>query len=382
MKTLRSAPRCRCTLPAALAITAVALGGGTARAFDLRHDGSGALVRWQAPLTFTVDDSVAQQLGGAEALPALQAAADELNRDQLVPRITLTPGAAGRSGFDPTPGAANANEIIAVTDWPAGREAVASTIVTIDRRSHRILDADILLNVSERDLGVVPASGGAPLYDLQGAVTHELGHALGLMHTEVEGAVMYPKTFKGDVSKRTMQQDDLEGLAALYGAGADEEQAPPVGCSSTGAGAGALALGILPLLFAPRRRRAAAVVAACLVAGAALAGEPAAPTAVKAVTGRVVAVSTSWVEGQAGVLVTHVTLQVGACSEAPCEPFVVVPVLGGTSGDVEQVVDGQPAPHLGETLGVVFRGGGTRGELFDLDQRAARTRFFTHLAAR
>jgi hypothetical protein len=44
---------------------------------------------------------------------------------------------------------------------------------------------------------------------------HELGHALGLAHSSVKGAVMWPYT--GMNETRVLQDDDVHGIEALYG---------------------------------------------------------------------------------------------------------------------------------------------------------------------
>ena len=45
---------------------------------------------------------------------------------------------------------------------------------------------------------------------------HEIGHSLGLMHSDVYSAVMWPIA---RVGKPVMDQDDIDGINALYGGG-------------------------------------------------------------------------------------------------------------------------------------------------------------------
>jgi hypothetical protein len=50
--------------------------------------------------------------------------------------------------------------------------------------------------------------------DLRTVATHEIGHALGLCHSSVSGAVMWP-SYEGE--RRVLTQDDIDGIQALYG---------------------------------------------------------------------------------------------------------------------------------------------------------------------
>jgi len=54
--------------------------------------------------------------------------------------------------------------------------------------------------------------------DLQGVACHEYGHALGLDHSAVVGATMYPTISGSGVAQRSIADDDKAGVQALYGA--------------------------------------------------------------------------------------------------------------------------------------------------------------------
>lgn len=52
--------------------------------------------------------------------------------------------------------------------------------------------------------------------DLLSVVIHEMGHFLGLGHTDINTAIMFPTLSFGQ-QKRTLGQDDINGIQALYG---------------------------------------------------------------------------------------------------------------------------------------------------------------------
>ena len=60
------------------------------------------------------------------------------------------------------------------------------------------------------DVADYPASGSVSLR----VALHEIGHALGLGHSPVTGAIMYAF---GNSSTTTLQPDDIAGIQALYG---------------------------------------------------------------------------------------------------------------------------------------------------------------------
>ena len=55
---------------------------------------------------------------------------------------------------------------------------------------------------------------GDTIYDLHTVVLHELGHSLGLGHSDVAGAVM-AASYEG--GKRSLTADDVEGISYIYG---------------------------------------------------------------------------------------------------------------------------------------------------------------------
>lgn len=52
-------------------------------------------------------------------------------------------------------------------------------------------------------------------FDIETVALHEIGHCLGLLHTDVNGSVMFP-TVSPNLTLRVLQADDLAGIHNLY----------------------------------------------------------------------------------------------------------------------------------------------------------------------
>ncbi len=88
--------------------------------------------------------------------------------------------------------------------------------------SYRIDDADIVTNTSHSwtSQGEDPnGSGCSGEFYVEGVQVHEIGHGLGLGHTNVSGATMYPSVSACNNGPATTESDDDAGINALYGSG-------------------------------------------------------------------------------------------------------------------------------------------------------------------
>jgi MYXO-CTERM domain-containing protein len=144
-------------------------------------------------------------------------------------------------------------------------DAYALTGVWYDTNSGRMLGADMEINEGRGPYAVCPDSGcehGES--DLGNVVTHEIGHMIGFAHSEVADATMYFNAPPGQVSKRSLEDDDKSAVCAVYSPSAvlarepDEEEG---GCSVTAqrpvTSSASWALGMaLGALLVRRRRRA------------------------------------------------------------------------------------------------------------------------------
>jgi hypothetical protein len=101
-----------------------------------------------------------------------------------------------------------------VTRWERSGNALGYTSSTHNRKDGEVFDADVELNLnkiandntSPEDYAVV----------LGKIVTHEAGHFLGLAHSLDEEAVMFASYDTFDLFTRELNQDDIDGICALY----------------------------------------------------------------------------------------------------------------------------------------------------------------------
>ena len=78
---------------------------------------------------------------------------------------------------------------------------------------YRFEEVDVRFNNAFKWQSSSGCSGG---YDLAGVATHEFGHAVGLGHTNVQGATMYPSVAACDFSLSSLASDDRNGYSAIY----------------------------------------------------------------------------------------------------------------------------------------------------------------------
>jgi hypothetical protein len=140
--------------------------------------------------------------------------------------------------------------------------ALALTSVSARTSTGEILDADVEINAFNftwADLAAGPAGGAR---DLQSAVTHEIGHLIGLDHTcyldpsggiptdqngapipscanappAVQETTMFP-TLGMDIGPRTLAADDRQGVCDIYPSASDPMLCPPLTPADAGADA-------------------------------------------------------------------------------------------------------------------------------------------------
>lgn len=184
------------------------------------------------------------------------------------------------ANFEPDKDDQNSNLVIWRDEgWSqvASARAFALTSVTFNPRNGVIADADIEVNTE-----FYKFSAGEEVkanhVDMRNTMTHEVGHFVGIDHTDIREATMFGTAPVGETAKRSLHPDDIEAICTTYPSSGTETQRQcnsasdfPSGddldldggvCTITGVDAtppvsGALALvGALGLLgFAARRRQ-------------------------------------------------------------------------------------------------------------------------------
>lgn len=199
-------------------LTLALVQAGVAAAFELRTDSEGDVVKWRDEVAFTVEAALASKLRVTGADSALSAALTHFAGATPAVRLSSTSGDALPIGY--VIGGPNTNSILVLEDWPYAAGALGVTFVTLNARTNEVLDADIGFNIEEHDFTIAAGPGPHELIadDVQNTFSHELGHALGLMHSSVApDLVMYPSAQPGETCKRVLKADDLAGLTELYG---------------------------------------------------------------------------------------------------------------------------------------------------------------------
>ncbi|MFN3198732.1 MAG: matrixin family metalloprotease [Bradymonadia bacterium] len=212
--------------------------GGTASAYNP----TGATwTRSDLPVGYTVNRSLDDQVSDAEALAAIQQGYDvwtELECSQMAWRYE---GRTDNTAW----GSADGENVVSWRNsgWDDSAAALAITASIFDFQE-RLQDTDIKYNGVNHSWGALASSSrGERRTDIASVTAHEVGHALGLDHTNVSGSTMWPSTGPGDVSGRTLGADDIQGACDLYPNGGEVPDPIPDDPGGGGGGPGAAMFG-------------------------------------------------------------------------------------------------------------------------------------------
>jgi hypothetical protein len=80
--------------------------------------------------------------------------------------------------------------------------------------TYRIYDADIVTNTAHQWASLGESCSGE--FYIEGVMVHEVGHGLGLGHTSVSGATMYPSVSSCNNGPASTEADDEAAIRDLY----------------------------------------------------------------------------------------------------------------------------------------------------------------------
>lgn len=79
-----------------------------------------------------------------------------------------------------------------------------------------IYDADVYTNTRYDFTSSKETDGCSGEFDMDGIMVHEVGHVIGIGHSNVAGATMYPTVSSCNFNNRTLEADDLAAKNDLY----------------------------------------------------------------------------------------------------------------------------------------------------------------------
>ncbi len=177
-------------------------------AFEVSKTSIGAEIKWQS----TSETAYVNASGGpGESLSAVQAA---MQTWTAVPSSAFSFVYGGTtSKTDSDYGNNDGQNIICF--GPMGVNGTLAENTFWFYSSGQMVDSDIQFNTSYP----YATDGNSSSYDVQSLATHEMGHSLSLGDlygpSDVE-KTMYGYGTRGDLSKRTLHQDDIDGVTYLY----------------------------------------------------------------------------------------------------------------------------------------------------------------------
>jgi Matrixin len=191
-------------------------------AFTVKQTDTGEPLRWRSfPVPFTWAGGAPPEVADPEAdvLAAFQSW-EEITGTEIA--FSAAPDVDG----EPVEAPDGVNWVWVSDDWPFEPELLALTS-SWTRVDGTLIAFDIRLNGTRQ----WASDGRADAYDFRAAVAHEIGHVLGLDHSEVEEATMFATSGMGESWRAELAHDDEDGARFLY-----PYQGPvpvgPLGCST------------------------------------------------------------------------------------------------------------------------------------------------------
>ena len=187
-------------------------------AYGYEHDGR----KWLVPeVLYKINPNCVDESAGTpeKQLAAIQAAARAWNNEGNADFAFAYDGLTDATVPDIVPPPNGKNDIMFVQDDELLPDYVIArtSMWTYLSTPLKIEECDIAFNDAHYDFSTkdVPAPNE---YDIWNVAAHELGHFLWLGHSSVAGSIMHLTGYPGDTEDRSLGDDDIAGIQAIYGA--------------------------------------------------------------------------------------------------------------------------------------------------------------------
>jgi hypothetical protein len=143
-------------------------------------------------------------------------------QDSLITSGINAWGIASKGGTTTKSGARNDGQNVISWAKLGGTTLGVTNYVTTDQSQSQVCNGNLIYRFVEVDVRFNNAyswqtsSGCSNGIDLAGVATHEFGHAVGLGHSTVLDATMYPSVAYCDFSKSSLASDDKAGYSSIY----------------------------------------------------------------------------------------------------------------------------------------------------------------------
>ena len=347
----------------------------TAHAYDLQTTSTGKALRWPSGevLVEPAMSAGPPELTDSEAVGALQIAVSSWQAALYGAEVGIALGAAPSGAMAMGDGVNSVRWALDAGDPGVDVGLLAKTHVAYQVEDGAILEADIVVNAADFVWTTSVTPGGcSDSYDLEGSISHELGHLLGLGHSLDPEATMFATGGPCETLKRDLTGDDASAIEFLY-----HDLPPPGGvapspttCAAAGGSGSPAALAVLAAMLglAGRRWRGRARCAGALLIAlcAVLASEVSAAQlrwldvgelgarADLVVRGIVVGVETTDVEPD-GELATDSMVAVTECLAGDCPETVRVRRRGGERDGLGLRVEGEAELVAGQEVVLFLR---------------------------
>jgi uncharacterized protein (TIGR03382 family) len=219
-----------------------------ATGYTLKSTDEGELLRWQTfPVSYTWNGGGPLAVDDPE-----QELASAFARWEEVPGTGLSFLSIDGHVPSPVESPEDALDLVWPTrDWPFDPDLLAMTSSWSRDDSGELVAYDVRVNANQPW-----ATDGRPdAYDFRAAMTHEVGHVLGLDHSELETATMFATTARGEPRRADLDPDDEAGVRFLYRASRADSAGLGLSCSTTPNTPVATTFLVLASGLARRRRR-------------------------------------------------------------------------------------------------------------------------------